>query len=326
MILPAIAPLYLWGITRCCCRKEEYLYAWGGSGSPGELRDNDRYAVEADSWTSKTDLPEPGRSLFAAAAVGGLGYSLGGETGPPESRSSRNDQYNPAGDSWSARADVPSPGRNQLAASAAANKVYCFAGVDLVPSGPSTYTTNDHADNDEYDPAADAWATKQDLPSPARRGPAATTIDDRVYSWTGVYAIPEDPYVQFLKDNDQYTPLADAWAAKTPAPDPARDAAGGASLDGKGYLICGRGPSDGRTDEYDPSSDSWTTKTDVLAAALWWPGVTSSSKHIHLVAGLTGTDNTWTQMNALYDPSTDAWSVGESLPLPARGQLPAQSL
>jgi len=89
---------------------------------------------------------------------------------------------------------------------------------------------------EEYDPEADRWTRKADLPTP-RSGITAAVVKDRIYVFGG-----EAPSGTF-RENEAYHPASDSWEALAPMPT-ARHGLGSASVDGGIYVISG-GPTPG---------------------------------------------------------------------------------
>jgi len=57
------------------------VYVAGGYDGTNRLQDCDEYDPSTNTWTSKADMPTPGRSGPAAAAVSGKVYVVGGYDG-----------------------------------------------------------------------------------------------------------------------------------------------------------------------------------------------------------------------------------------------------
>ena len=99
---------------------------------------------------------------------------------------------------------------------------------------------------------AGAWTSKTNMPLPARRGHAASTISNKGYVYAG----------EALADCDEYTPTPDTWASKT-------NVSGyhyqiwpsGCTIENTGYVFNGgkystTGSYNATCDKYDP--DTWT--------------------------------------------------------------------
>ena len=128
---------------------------------------------------------------------------------------------------------------------------YVFGGYD---------GSNYLKDTDEYNNQTDSWASKADMPSPARGFSSAITILLKGYVIAGSNSSGR------LKNNDEYNP--DTWTSKTDIVSPARNSINNYSLlVNKGYII---GGNDGSSilkdnDEYNP--DTWASKTDIVSSA-----------------------------------------------------------
>ncbi len=81
----ATAPV---GYTHAAVMPFGNVYAVGGGGG---LATNEEYDPVANTWTTKTPMPTA-RTDFAAAAVNGKVYAIGGRTGPPLAT---NEEYSP---------------------------------------------------------------------------------------------------------------------------------------------------------------------------------------------------------------------------------------
>jgi hypothetical protein len=225
-------------------------YVFGGIGATNDV---DAYS-RADAWTSKTDLPSPGRYGAAAAAIEDRAYVFGGY-GSVNLRDT--DEYNPGEDAWVSKTDMPLYGRKYLAAATIDGNGYVFGGQDNYGAA---------SDTDEYSP--DTWVSKATMPSPARYFLAAAAIGDKGYVFGG-YAGASAFY-----DTDQYDP--DTWLARTNMPYPARYMQAAAGFNGHGYIVGGSSPSQlADTDQY--ISDTWVSKTNMpsppryghAAMAMW---------------------------------------------------------
>lgn len=144
-------------------RIEGSAYLFGGREdivpSPGyrDIRDTDEYTP--DSWTSKTDLPFPGRIDHGAFTIAGSAYVCSGWRTEPDSPYSTDfradvDEYTP--DTWVSKTDVPSPLRAYVGSATLNGRGYIYGG----------YYSGYLADTDEYTP--DTWTSRADVPAPAR--------------------------------------------------------------------------------------------------------------------------------------------------------------
>ena len=181
----------------------------------------------------------------------------------------------------------------------------------------------------QYDPVADTWTQKANLPGLARRNAIAFTIDDKGYLGTGISASVSWSGTK-LNDLWEYDPATNTWTQKANYP-----GGGGAgvyfatafSIDSKGYICCGkRGPSNYASDlwEYKPSNDQWIQRASFPAGTRYQ----LSSFVVDQIAyvGL-GTDENW-YMNDFwsYSPGTNTWTQKNDFPGVARGSASSFSI
>ncbi len=259
---------------------DENGYIYGGThGTSTYLRDCQEYTP--DTWTTKSDMPTPGRALLAASTIGSSGYVYGGYSGAAVLQDC--DGYVP--DTWTIKTNMPAPARYGFGASTIGDSGYVYGGqgafydcdqyipdawgsktnipsaqryhaASTIGSSGYIYGGNQLQGCSEYTP--DTWTTKSDMPLPGRQYLAASTIGSSGYIYGGA-----TPYIQ---DCDEYTP--DTWVSKTDMPAPARGNLAASTIGDSGYVYggnIGSGSSDSCTDcdEYTPSNNTWISKTDI---------------------------------------------------------------
>jgi len=208
-------------------------------------------------------------------------------------------------DSWTTKAQMPST-RTGFGVAVVDGKIYAIGGH---PYGGVTTDVNE-----EYDPATDKWISKKSMPGPL--------------AWFGIAVYQNEIYViggaWFLSGSEKnsvwvYNPATDIWnTSKTSMPTP-RAGIEANVVDGKIYVISGRN-SDGVTnvtEVYDPVTDTWATKTPVPTPVYSYASAVVDDK-IYVIGGLTQTANNTLQsridLNQIYDPKTDTWSLGTPIP------------
>lgn len=327
--------LWLFGISRCCCGSQKpdlfVCGGYGGVGSPfGELRDHDGYRSSADVWVSppSADLPLPARQAQGAASLAGVGYCVGGQARTGELRDT--DAYTRATDAWQSRADLPTPSRIFIAAVGAAGKVFAFGGFHQA-GGPNGYL--DYTQHDAFDPGSNTWSAKTDLPNPSRRSGASADVGGNVYAWAGFDGNTTQFGGAAIRDNDEYNPPGNSWAARQDLPLPARyKIQGGGSSNGKGYCVGGAqselsGQHNGLDDidEYNPATDTWTSRTGSGLRRAMNAVTSSADGNVHSFGGSHQT-TFWSTSHLCYHPATDSWLPKASLPNPPRTDAGAFSL
>lgn len=152
------------------------IYTFGGGENGVGTSDVESYDPSADEWEILGPLPTPLMSA-AAAAVDGVIYVMGGETGAwmigPVVADTH--AYNPATDTWLPRADMPTP---RMAASTAVvgDRIYVVGGLDQ--------TQNETATVEIYSPTNNTWELGVDMPSP-RVWHDSTAVDGHIYVMGG---------------------------------------------------------------------------------------------------------------------------------------------
>ncbi|MBC8232700.1 hypothetical protein H8E77_24390 [bacterium] len=174
-------------------------------------------AVES-TWTQKADMTTP-RFGLSASAVKGKIYAIGGWGNA--GKLSAVEEYDPATDTWATKTDMPTA-RKGMATGMMNGKIYAFSGANQANShdGQGLVTAAE-----EYDPAADIWTKKEDIPT-ARFGAAASAVDGKIYVIGGWGSgVP-------LSVVEMYDPVTDNWEKRANMP---RSIAhmGSASMDGK---------------------------------------------------------------------------------------------
>lgn len=265
-------------------------------------------AVE-DYWTTLAPLPTPFYSNLGAAVVDGKIYFIG---------SHAYVQYDPEINNWT---DIsPLPIYNDWSTVVACqNKVYVIGGSEDIPT-------------QVYDPSTDTWENRTSIPT-TRSSQQAAVVDGKIYVIGG--EIPSAyGVVNPSSSNDVYNPETDSWSQMAPIPTPVMGYAS-AVLDEKIYVISG-GHSGGPDYKpinlvqiFDPAMNQWTNGTSIptgvaYAGACVTIGL-SETKRIYLIGGTTFYHPRYgfysaTNLNQIYDPETDLWTIGTPMPTP-RGKF-----
>ena len=231
---------------------------------------------------------------------------------------------------------APLPEANEEWDSAVANgKLYLFGGNPVAMGGKQGAPPGIVL---EYDPAADRWTKKKNMPQPAHHN-AVVGYNGKVYVFGGaVQRTPGGP-TQFPIDNSwEYDPVADSWRALAPMP-LRRMAAAAVELGGKIYVMGGASPWRGLENEslnadqphrivdanymYDPAANSWTVRQTVPTPRTHMYAAAAAGK-IYLIGGRVGTmavvSGSTTDIVEEYDPAADRWgAVRLRMPTPRDG-------
>jgi N-acetylneuraminic acid mutarotase len=166
-----------------------------------------------------------------------------------------------------------------------------------------------------YDPAKNDWIAKEPMPT-GRQYFGIAVCQNKIYTIGGGYW---DSGVGWITSNvtEVYDPVTDNWENKTSMPT-SRMSLSASEVDGKIYLIAGKtgGPLStvALNEVYDVANDSWTTKKPILYSVGGYASAVVDGK-IYVMGGqdefYEGFNVNFTQ---IYDPVTDSWSLGASLP------------
>jgi N-acetylneuraminic acid mutarotase len=245
------------------------------------------------------------RAQLGVAVVNGKIYAIGGEnttaTGSPNVLNV-NEEYDPATNTWTTKEPMPTA-RHSFGIAVYQNKIYCIGGS---VNGPYL------AVNEVYDPATDSWKTKTSMPR-ARAALSANTVNGKIYLMGGEPA---------NTTNEAYDPATDSWTTKAQIPTSAVYSQS-AVVENKIHLVGGLS-SRSSNQIYDPETDTWTSGALVPSgvaegAAAATSGVNAPVR-IYVVGGETtyiSNDVTYgnvTDLNQVYNPESNTWSMGAHLP------------
>jgi N-acetylneuraminic acid mutarotase len=167
---------------------------------------------------------------------------------------------------------------------------------------------------EEYDPKADTWTKKANMPTP--RGDLCTAVvDNKIYAIGGVVL----PVVNKLSTVEEYDSTTDTWTRKANMPT-ARQSFSTTVVNGKIYAIGGvtQFVALSTVEEYDPVTDTWTTKANMPTPRA---GLSTSAVNgkIYVIGGFSDIGKAPSTVE-VYDPVADRWTKGAHMPTP-RGQF-----
>jgi N-acetylneuraminic acid mutarotase len=243
-------------------------------------------AVTSNSWATKASMPTA--RAPKAGTINSIIYAVGGSSGQVEA-------YNVATNTWTTKKPYPGPGDGINGATPINGKLY-------VTSGNALYV---------YNPAANSWARKANLPRFVFSGVQAT-IGGRLY----VYACGGDPcsHVFF-----RYNPSTNLWAARKVPPSVHREAAVGV-INGKLYLAGGSDQQFGinrAMEVYDPATNMWKSGPRMLDARTSAASAVVNGK-LYVAGGSDAGGAPWVDRLTVFNPTTNAWV--EKAPMPAEGR------
>jgi hypothetical protein len=232
----------------------------------GFLSLNEQFDLSSNSWVFKKAMPTP-RYDFAITAYQNKIYCIGGKIGIDKNAnqyvlSGVNEVYDPATDTWETKAPMPTR-RSGVDANVVNGKIYLIGGQ--IQS--SIFDISLCNLNEVYDPAADSWTTKAEMPIPARDY-ASAVIGSKIYVLGGFAGS-----VFNCRQNQIYDTVSDDWNQGVSLPSSALYASGGVtngeaapkhiyvfSISGWG----GRGSPVSDTQVYNLNNNSWSMGASIL--------------------------------------------------------------
>ena len=236
-------------------------YMGGGEGYyPGGIPDyasslNDfwQFDPSINTWTQAANLPMP-LSRAATFVIGTQGYVCTGYSDNPNGYTLLNTlyRYDQASNTWTQKATFPGPGRCDAVGTNIGNYGYVGTGSPLIHPYYSDWW--------EYDPSADHWYRRADLPGTWGRA-AASSFSIGLY---GFITCGEIYTIGLANDLWAYDPYYDHWQQEASLPASARMYATGFNYQSYGALIGGQawqGNTIYLTDfwYYDINSNTWTS-------------------------------------------------------------------
>ncbi len=302
-------------------------------GISGGRRETDRWSQQltcfsaSDSpWQAQTPLSSA-RDAFAGGVIENQIYVFGGDG--PEAANSKlisTERFDPTANEWSALADNTNYngfGVDDIAGAVVDGKLYVFGAT-----GGDTGATVNFVQ--EYDPGTNAWTSKASKPTPVDSA-ACAAYDGEIFVFGGVFnrQIEGDDHLTFTRRVEAYNPATDTWRFVTNMPE-VRYLPAVAVLNGRAYVFGGSSSAFKlrlNTMAYDFASNTWTTKGLAplpvgrifpVAAA---PPVVDAG--ICLIGGFEGSSKfAWaTNRVDIFEPATNTWSTGPSLPKPVGNHL-----
>jgi len=253
-------------------------------------------AQEGDSWTTLEPMPI---SASGVAVINDKIYTIG---------NSGIAEYDTTSDSWTLKNPMPA-NRSGFAVAVYENKIYIIGGSNGL--------------NQIYDPATETWENRTTMLTP-RIQLEANVVNSKIYLIGG----KTGGQYSTVALNEVYDPATDTWTAKEPMPFPVAQYAS-AVVGDKIYVFGGQdeyelpNPNLNVTQIYDTITDAWTFGAP-LPYVVWQAaaGATTGQmapQRIYIMGGLPEGSLYGTDLNQIYDPETNAWSLGSTMPIARAG-------
>lgn len=169
------------------------IHIMGGGGVGGATSAHYAYDPATDTWTPRAPVPYLAQQPAGATVDGKIHYFGGGY---PTSGQPVDDHYvyDPATDSWAQAADLTAPRAIHYAVSLD-ETLYSLAGQGMANLCQT------------YDPVADAWTTKNNLPDNSFWYGAHVATAGNIYRFCG------GGYTAPVNKAHRYNPASDTWTA-----------------------------------------------------------------------------------------------------------------
>lgn len=254
-----------------------------------------------DAWDSKNPIPSPINGL---AALNAKIYAFAINT---------TYEYNPVTDEWLAKSPIPTS-RSSFGTAVYLDRIYVIGGHEKTDLNGVVYCSSA---NQVYYPLTDSWENKASLPT-AREQLQANVVNGKIYLMGG----KTGGQYTTVALNEVYDPSTDSWIRKTPMLIPVAEYTS-AVINDKIYIIGGINefatPSTVASVQiYDPTTDTWSFGASIpnpisRSSAGCTSGVLAPSRIYH-IGGLEEKGLIGSTINQVYNPETDSWSSGASMP------------
>ena len=231
---------------------------------------------------------------------------------------------------WQNFAPYPQP-TQEVGGAVVNGKLYILGGYGANAPGGLAGWLN------EYDPAADKWTKKKDIPMPVHHE-AITGFRDKFYTFGGGVKISPTSDNWYPTNRVwEYTPATDTWRELAPMP---TKRGGGIALvyDNKIWVIGGAGFHPLQAEDisiaagvphrtvntvevFDPATGKWETKASMNIPRNHLAGGVVNGR-IYVMGGRLGSSfvgASSTDAVEEYDPATDMWRVVARMPFPRSG-------
>jgi N-acetylneuraminic acid mutarotase len=232
------------------------------------------------------------RQEISAGVLNGKIYVIAGYD--KDGASTRTvDVYNPNTNSWASAQPIPIA-NNHNSAAVAAGRLYTFGGLSNRAF--------------VYDPVADSWMDVVPMHF-AHSGTAAVGVfNNKIYIAGGTGGTQTELEV--------YDPVANNWTTLAPMSVP-RNHTGGGFIEGKFYVVGGRGSASAPTEleVYDPATNTWTPRAP-MPTGRSGIGVAAVNGELYVFGGEEPGLHPEVQA---YNPATNTWRSLPNMPTPRHG-------
>ena len=264
----------------------------------------------ASSWIRRADMWGGDRYDMTSATVTNAAgqsviFAIGGRNAPDGGSLSKVMAYNVATNTWSIKASLPHPLYLTNGAGVIDGKIYLSGGYDVNRLRSRVRLTF------MYDPAADTWTQKQDMPALGTEG-VSGVIGNKLYVFTE-QLLNTGPGHLF-----RYDPASDTWDILPDPPREHRSAVGGV-LYGKFYLLGSdifNAAHQMHLDSFDPATNRWTALASPPEHRVSSAGAVQGGR-LYVLGGWRERENGLRDslpVTLVYHPLTDKWTTAARPP------------
>lgn len=277
------------------------------------------YATDTDQYHLPLMIAPDAKCQHGFEACGGKLYAMGG------SRNITVNEYDVIKNQWTQKTSLPHGGAQvqSMGLRCVGNKLYFISGVN---TSTETYYANVY----EYDPVADTYTAKTNIPTP-REDFGTAVVNGKIYCFGGIAATGRTKVLEI------YDVANDSWSTGADLPDYKQLGDFGCAVNGKIYAI---GASDliytsapqvvapvKSVYMYDPDTDTWTQKADIPIGTVYNERAVIGN-YIYVVGGVPAgpSDELATYIKDIYryDTINDTWSKVVDAPYGLHGAALAE--
>lgn len=201
----------------------------GWNGGTATYTDFYKYDQNLNTWSPISSFPGSGGRNGIATAIGSKAYVSGGVNGYSTAISTQLWEYDILLDTWTQKASMPFNARVGAVA---------FSKDSLVYFGLGHNFSSNFSDLWAYNTSTNTWSKMSDFPGSGR-------LQASVFEINGNFIVGGGHQINgglssTLNDYYEYNPSTNTWSTVIGFSDSRRTNSEGFSINGKGYLVCGR--------------------------------------------------------------------------------------
>ncbi len=165
---------------------------------------------------------------------------------------------------------------------------------------------------EEYNPAADSWTRKTDIPANQAAPGFAVGLNGKIYV-IGGYSYDSHTYLSTVRE---YDPASDTWRDRAPMPTPRANLGAATAADGMIYAVGGsidQSQSFSTVEKYDPMTDTWYPCSN-MPTPRQNSSVVAVNSRLYVIGGYDLESGLVVNTVEEYDTSKDSWRTRSAMP------------